>query len=864
MRTIIKHKKDIAVSVLAFLIPALIMLSIAISGNYAPFGKVSILVADMQYQFVDYIGYMKSVIFGNNDLFYSFSKTFGGDMTGFYAYYLNNPFFYILMFFPNDLLPVGIIIMMILICGGCGLTFNILINKIYGYRFSSVIFSSAFAMMGFMMAYINCIHYFFSVMLLPLVILGLYYTIKSRKISMLYVISASLSIISCYYIGYMILIFTAAFFLFFMFSDVFEYDDMSDRIRTSWTVLYTTLLAVGISAFALFAVVFSLRGQKSSGLQLSLSLNFNILEFFSGLYSESFKGNISDGLPLIYSGVTSVVFLILYFLNKSIKLKEKIMSACLFAFMLAGFWIDAINVAWHGFAHPIGFPYRNSFLFSFLVLFFAYKGFVLLRDGFDVKHARIVLLLFAVYSVYLFFIHSDYADKRSIIMTVMIVIVSVILIIKLMQNHKYVIPMLAGLLALQVGDLYYNGIYSVDAYYEDKNDESVSLEEYSRYIDETGSLVDFIQQNDRDFYRIDKTYRRTHNDPMMFSYNGLSHFSSCETDQVKRFMGHLGFRDNGNWAYYGHGSTAFADCFMGLKYQLSQFDSNYKPFLPIYTENEKYIFYNPYALPLGFGMKKSVTNINMEEANLFKLQNNIASNFTGTRFEIYRPVNVSNINLYNVTEEDNIYRRINSDEEAYIEYELAINSNDFVYMYFEAPDVQKASLMVNDMEKEPYFTLYDWSIRECGYFEPGSIATVRFTLADDSLEIDDYKFYYENVNVLNKWYEEASSTTCVVDKIKSSHLIVNVNVSDDSDLVVFTIPYEKDWKVTMDGKEVKPIKVMDALMAINVTEGKHTIEMKYIPRGLMIGLPISIISLITTFCVYFLQKRKKTQGKKNN
>ena len=67
---------------LAFAVPAVIMLLIFIIGQFAPFGKVSILVADMRYQFVDCIGYMKSVFFGNNDMFYTFSKTFGGDMMG--------------------------------------------------------------------------------------------------------------------------------------------------------------------------------------------------------------------------------------------------------------------------------------------------------------------------------------------------------------------------------------------------------------------------------------------------------------------------------------------------------------------------------------------------------------------------------------------------------------------------------------------------------------------------------------------------------------------------------------------------------------------------------------------------------------
>lgn len=862
MKKFLKLQKDTIITMLAFLIPASIMLLIFIMGNFAPFGKVSILVADMQYQFVDYIGYLKQVFYGNDDLFYSFSKTFGGDMSGFTSYYLNNPFFLLLLFVPNNILPEGIVGMMVLIVGGCGLTFFLMLQGVFGKRFFAIGFSTAYAMMGFMMAYINCIHYFFSVMLLPLVIWGLFIMVRERKSSLLYIISSALAIISCYYIGYMILIFTAAFFLCLLFSELVEFEDMKDRIRTSWIVLYSTLLSVGISATSLCAVVLSLQGQKSSGLHLTLARTFNIFEFFAGLYSGSFNGNISDGTPIIYSGVVTVVFLMLYFMNGKIRVKEKIFSAILLIFMILGFWVDAINVAWHGFAHPIGFPFRNSFLFSFLVLFFGYRGVLFLREGFKKKHANIIVVLFGLYSIFLYLIHSEYADVEAIAVSSVIVALCLIFIVALTEKNKYIVPALAGLMILQFVDLYHNGIHSVNAYYEDKNDESVSLETYKTYNEETQNLIDQIEEYDPSFYRIDKTYRRTHNDPMMFGYNGLSHFSSCETDQVKRFMGKLGFRDNGNWAFYGQGSSTFADCFMGVKYLLSQYDSICKPYYQIYSQYGKYVYMNPFALSLGFGMDNSVKNINMEEKDLFKLQNDIASSFTGTKYEIYNPVKVSDVILNNVTKDGNIYRR-NSDEEAYIEYILSVTNSNFIYMYFDAPVVQATKLTVNGMDKEDYFNLYDWSIRECGYFLPGEKIPVRITLEQDEIEIDDYQFYYENPTIIKAWFDESSKTTCDIDKIKSSHLIANVNVADNSDLLVLSIPYEKDWIVTIDGQKVEPLKVMDALMGFEVTKGNHIIELKYIPRGIIIGLPVTVLCIITTFCVFFMQKKKKTQANKN-
>ncbi len=858
-----RFEKNTFISLLAFMIPALVMMLIFIAGQFAPFGKVSVLVADMRYQFVDYIGYMKSVFFGNNDMFYTFSKTFGGDMMGFASYYLFNPFYLILLLFPNDLLPVGIVVMMILITGSTGLCFHLMLRYIWGNRFSSLIFSTAYAMMGFNVAYINCIHYFFSIMMLPLVIMGLFFMMKNRRPSIVYILSAALAVITNYYIGYMILIFTAAFFLCFMASGAIEYKDMKERIKNAWTVLYCTLLAVFLSAFSLFSVLSSLQGQKKAILKgLSLDRNFNILEFFSGLYAGSFGGNISDGLPVIYSGVIAVLFVFFYFTNRTIRIREKICALVMFLFLIAGYWIDALNVIWHGFAHPIGFPYRNSFLFSFLVIFIGYAGFVNIKEGFKKYHANILVVLFVLYSVYLNLIGSSYVGIRSTLITGLTICVALILIVAMNERNRYIVPALAGLLALQLADGIYNGSVSVDAYFSDKLAEVNSLDAYRDYIDQTQSIVSYINEQDSSFYRMEKLYRRSHNDPLMFAYNGLSHFSSCETDQVKRFMGRMGFRDNDLWAFYGDSSTSFADCMMGVKYLLSQHDETGKPYKWFYSCEDKTVFTNPYALSLGFGMDESVKYVDMNEKDPFKLQNNIASRFTHTNYEIYTPVRVAQVKLNNVSEQDHVYTKTDPDKEASIEYMLDITSSNFIYMYFDSPERQNATLYINGDEKGNYFSDYNWSIRDGGYYQPGEIISMKFVLNDDSLRIDNAYFYYESKQVLKAWYKDAVATICNISKISSSHLKAKVDVRDSAEYLVFSIPYEENWTVTLDGKKVKPAKVLDALMAVKITPGEHDVELRYIPKAFLVGLAVSVASLITIFCVVLGGFKKKTQDKK--
>lgn len=866
MKIWIKAQKRKLILACSFIIPALIMTAIMINGQFFPFGKMSILMADLKCQFIDYIGYMKQIVYGNDDIFYSFSKTFGGDMSGFIAYYLSNPMFLMLLLVPNDLLPAGIVVMLIITAGGMGLCFYIFLRDVFGSRFSSLIFSTAYAFMGFSIGYINCVLYQFSIMMLPLVIMGLYRTVKKSRPSKVYVIALALAVASNYYMGYMIIIFTFLFFLFFSFSRLNKDRTVKEIAKVSWTVLYSTLLGIGISAASICAAYFSLKGQKSSNVSLSFSQNFRMTDIFANLFSGSFHGNISDGMPLIYSGIVTLVFLFFYFINKKIPIRERVAASLLFIFMMLSFWIDSLNVMWHGFAHPIGFPYRNSYMFSFLALFFGYWGFVCIKDSFRVLYLAAFLVLFIDYCAYLIFSSNNDVGVHQIVINLVLVIFTLCCIYILRMNWRYVIPAIIGLAFLQFSDLYYNGCVSLASFFPDKEalmDSVYSKDVYNDYYRETSVIIDKIKKNDAGFYRVDKLYRDNHNDPMLFGYNGLSHFSSTENASVKDFMGKLGFCHNDLWAYYGAGSTSFADCFMGLKYLVSQYDETCKPFEESFNYNGKYVFKNPYALPIAFGSDKKIKNINMNEKDPFILQNNIANALTGVKYEIYKPVELSKINLVNVEEKDGKYVRQNHDDEAYVEYILSVTSSNFIYMYFEAPEIQSTRLMVEDMEKQPIFTAYDKSIRECGYFKPGSKVSVRIFLEQDEITISDYYFYYENNQVLKSWYKDVAKTKCKVEKENSSRLAVDADVSLGTDIIMFSIPYEDDWFVFVDGNRAKTTKIMDALLSVQITSGEHKIELRYFPKGLVIGIPISVFSLITTFCVFFIGRKRKNTRLKN-
>ena len=171
--TLDRPRRKIIIYVMAFLIPIFILgIIYALRGIY-PFGDLTVMTGDAKFQFVDYLSYLKSIVFGNNDFNYSFSKNMGGNLRGFAAYYYMSMLNYITLLFPSELLPVAQSLMWLISSGLCSLSFCILISNLYKPSFDNLIFSAAYAFMGFAVVYFQLSMYYTNLVLFPIVMLGL-------------------------------------------------------------------------------------------------------------------------------------------------------------------------------------------------------------------------------------------------------------------------------------------------------------------------------------------------------------------------------------------------------------------------------------------------------------------------------------------------------------------------------------------------------------------------------------------------------------------------------------------------------------------------------------------------------------------
>lgn len=847
-------KNKIIVYLLSFLIPVIVLTIVcALQGMY-PFGTKSIMTGDVNYQFIDYLAYYKTILFGNNDFTYTFSKTIGGDMIGFSTYYLFSPFNLLLLPFSNKWLPFGLLIMIIIKCGLCGFAFQFMLSKFYGVRKESLLFSTTYALMGYIIVYFQLYAYFDNLMILPFLVLGIHRIFDDSKKKMCYLISLCLSILINFYIGWMLCLFSAIYFVFQMVLRTNHWKEWKEKKDVIISFLFSSIAAGGLCAFTLIPSLLSLRGEKNS-FHLGFYRTFSFIDLFSRFYTDSFKGNISSCLPNIYCGVLMVILLILFFCNRRIAKKERILSGLLLIFLACNFYVNTLNVVWHGFNQPIGFPYRYSFLLTFLMLMFSYKGFIE-TDEKSKKGLFLYTILFIGYSVLILVRGSEVIGKKEVILDSVIGLLALIVLL-LYFNKKLSGQILFFILfVVQLGDL------SINAYDALNYFGFTEMEEYQTYIEDVGDMIQSIKDEDDDFYRIEKYFRRSHNDSMQFNYSGLTHYSSCEKKETIQFMGKMGFRDNGNWSFYNNGSTSFIDSLFGVKYILSQYDSTGKPY-EMFKQTDSYtVFQNPNALPLVMTSHSDITNVSYKEDNVFEIQNKIANSMNGKDNNIFIPetsVKTNIVNLKQTKESDyTIYEKVNDNDESYIQYTMQITNPNLFYAYFSGPTTQEADIYLNGEKITNYFDKYKWDIMEITDFEYGDEINVRIVPNQNSIKVRNAYFYYEDAESLSKWYQDISKYNCSLEKITSSHLKGSVTAESSSgyDTVVFSIPYEESWKISIDGKRVQTQKAVNMFLSAKLPSGTHDIELVYVPAGRLIGGIVTLLFIAILGMSIFIERKK--------
>ena len=119
-------------TLLAFLMPLLVMFAVMIIRGFEPFGNVSMLYSDMYHQYYPFFLSFRESLRSGESLLFNWNIGMGTDYLGLIAYYLASPLNLLSVFVPEHLLLEYFSLLMPIKLGLAGMFFAIFLKKMFG------------------------------------------------------------------------------------------------------------------------------------------------------------------------------------------------------------------------------------------------------------------------------------------------------------------------------------------------------------------------------------------------------------------------------------------------------------------------------------------------------------------------------------------------------------------------------------------------------------------------------------------------------------------------------------------------------------------------------------------------------------
>lgn len=905
----------------AFLIPAIIMLCIYLAIGHKPLGGMSILTLDLNAQYVYFYEALRDAVWGDSSLLYSFSRSMGGEFMGIYAYYIASPLSYIVCLFPKSMMLYALLLIVCAKIGLCGATFAFYLHKRTDKPNENtiIIFSTMYALCAYAITYQNNIMWIDGLFLLPLLTYAIERLVKEGRYK-LYVAILALMMMSHYYIGYMLCWYTAFCFFFTYFKDedrsfVTVGKPKKHFFKTLAKMGGATVLGIGIAAFMIGTAYYSLQFGKNdfSEPNWDLFARFDLFDLFPKLLPGSYDTVMHEGLPLLYCGVLTLLMLPIYIMAKRVPSREKIFYCSFVLLYVLIMVINPTDLVMHGFQEPNCLNYRYSFIVSFLLLIMAYKGFCELEEHspkkiFATGAALLAMLLIAQKMQFPNFVLEDkegyeYGFIKGKLNFFLVVVVSIIAIFAIgaivcyLRKATNKEKMSFVLLCAVCFELFANGVILTAclAY----NVGMASYDSYANYFAEIRPIVSVVQDKDKTFYRMEKTTHRCTNDNMALGMKGLSNSTSTLNASVIGLMDTLGLYADAHWTQY-LGQTLVTESLLGVKYVISNRENELNKesiaenelmdkYYELVTQDQYYNAYkNPYALSIGFAVDSSIAdfefplyfdflqNDELEDderqdyINPFVAQNMLLNTLLGNeeQVEFFTPIafragnTIANASMSKGGYKE--YGATTQDIENYrVKLTFTVEKDGPLYIHLPSRWEKSYTMFVNG---EQYVTNYNYSrIIYLGERKAGDEMKLEIRLDQGSFYFDASSDFVYTLDVerFEEAFRKLSESGIVTDEnLSDDHITGTITTHENNRTILTTIPYDKGWKVTVDGKEVETFEILDGSMMAFVIEdaGDHDIELRYMPDIYVVSGIISVVSIAIFAVIIVIDFRKKKKA----
>ena len=833
----------------SFIIPIIIMIGVYLSQGIYWNSDTSPLLGDGFHQYVIFDVALRNILHGNGSLFYTFTSGLGLNFYALSSYYLGSFLSPLVYFFDLTNMPDAVYLTTLLKFGLIGLSTYFSLNKLFQSipKPLKLALSTSYALMSFTVSQLEIKTWLDVFILIPLIITGLHLLITEKNF-LLYFTSLSILFIQNYYFGYM----TVLFLIFWYLCQISW--DFKTRKSSVLDFIVISFLAGMASLIMTLPTLFDLQthGEKLTEVTKFQTESSWYLDLFAKQFIGSFDTTKYGAIPMIFVGLLPFILTILFFTLKSIKFHVKLIYAIFFAFLIASFYIEALDLFWQGMHTPNMFLHRYAWIFSTLLIYTAAEVLKRLKE---LKVWNFLVSLFLIVTGFLATIylksHYSFLTDLNILLTLEFLVVYSLLLLAVIKKFISV-NLFAILISLFIMvEISLNASSQMDGIAKEWGFASRSA--YSRDIPAMESFSTYIGNQ---FTRTEKLQTQTGNDSMKFNYNGISQFSSVRNRSASSTLDKLGFKSSGtnlNLRYANN--SILADSLFGIQYNISDSPIDKYGFKDIYQKDNLTLYENQFSLPIAFASQSVYNDVKFNEHTLDS-QASFLNQLANVDFDYFSPI------PYEKTEntDDLISVTSSSNEDAAIQYQIEVPENSQVYLsftnlHFSNDKQKKVDILVNG-EKKIFTTDNAFSFFNLGYTKEKKTFNIHVSFPGNSqVSFESPTFYRLDTQTLTEAIQKIKEQPVTVSTSKNK-VFATYDVQQDTS-IFFTIPYDKGWSAYQDDKKIEIKQAQTGFMKVDVPKGKGTITLSFIPNSFITGAICSFTSLLL-FGIYN-HKRKSSK-----
>ncbi len=823
---------------------------------------------DLKTQYIPFIMQMGEVIKGKHSLWYSWNMGIGSGSIGSYAFYTFSPFNVIYWLLGYKRIHIASALVIVLKASASAATFQIFISRFLKRNYyETVIFSFMYALNGYAVAYYDAINFMDSLLVFPIIMLGIHVLFTDGKQKIL-VLSYSYLFITSLYMGYIIGLSSFVLFLIY-FSYRSIYLDKIYKVTIIQKYVLSVLGALGITAVIWLPVAFNMIELSNSDSIYKRVIHSNLMMIFNNAFLGQFQ-SIDGFVPYFYCGLLAIISIPAFFSNKHIMKRKRIYGFVCIALFVLIMRIDFMNNLMHGFDIPNAIGFRYSFVLSFLMLLIMAKQFpyIVGNKGLSVWY---VISLIIVYTIvfcinkYIFFtmLKEEYNSNSGLVY--LLNVACMLLIFACTKLYKYkkwdtitkrtfftfviAVEIICNIVIVQ-NRIGHNETTILDEIITASEDNTIRL------------IKKDFDDNIRTIYQ-DKYIM---NVALEHDLSSLYFFSSMINNRLINALTKLGFEYRAN-VISGAGWTPITASILGIDYivdgdSLVSDDPEIQVLLDVNEKVHQKLYKNNQTLPLLFAVNKDILDYKFE-GTVFDNHDKLLSAMTGKEVKCYKDIGMRiTSEAAEIIEDDGRVKITNlnyPDSEALVMYtsDTVTYSNVYANLYNEyivykgdvrskAPTIISSLNYEDDMYNTVPIRIYPNQIIRSGEPDEKQRSSFVMKLPADMETVEYEKGYFVEYDeaVFDNVYRELKSNNLDIDVFKDG--FVSGSIYCDKDCVLFSsIPYEKGWEAFVDSKKVDVIPIVeDAFVGLELGKGHHNIVLKYVAPGKYVGMCITFLTIV--------------------